>query len=70
MSTRHDNDVTLPHADADRVSRLLSELATQEHAHARQTRSAPVRHQCKTTADEANRLARYIVERLYTWGAQ
>ncbi len=67
MSTRHDNTVTLSHADADRVSRLLADLATQEHAHAAKTRSAPVRHQCKTTADEANRLARLIIERLYTW---
>lgn len=69
MSTRHNNDVTLSHADADSVSRLLADLAAQEHDHARKTRSAPVRHQCKVTADEANRLARSIVERLYTWSA-
>ncbi len=69
MATRHDNDVTLSHADADRVSRLLADLATREHDHARRTRSAPIRTACKATADDANRLARSIVDRLYTWSS-
>lgn len=67
MATRHSNDVTLSHADADRVSRLLAHLASQQYDHVRQTRSAPVRAACKATADEANHLAQFIVERLYTW---
>ena len=68
--TRHDNDVTLSHGDADTASRLLSDYASKMAALAHNTRSEAVRYQANKTADDARRLANDIVARLFTWSDQ
>ena len=69
MAVRIDNDVTLTHAEADAISRLLQDYATAQRAQAKRTSSAVVRTACNTTAEQASALARALIERLWTWMA-
>ena len=69
MATRLDNAVTLTHEQADRISRILSDHASQQFAHANRTRSAVVRETCNRWGNEARELADLLVQSLYTWEA-
>ena len=67
MNVRTDNDVTLSHADAERVALLLRDLASAQHDHARRTRSPAVALSCRMTAELASRLAGEITGKLWSW---
>ena len=67
MNTRTDNDVTLSHADAERVAMLLEDMASAQNDHARRTRSPAVAESCRQTAELARRLAKDITGKLWTW---
>ncbi len=69
MSTRTSNDVTLPHDTANTASRLLASYASDLEAHAKRTRSEPVRWGCRNDAEKCRRIADLIVKNLYTWTA-
>jgi len=67
MVTRLDNAVTLTHEQADRISHILSDYASQQFAHAQRTRSAVVRDTCDRGGNEARELADMMVTAMYTW---
>ena len=67
VNRRIDLDVTLRHADAETVAKLLGEYASGQERHAKHTRSAPVRGICLRDAAEARRLATLITSNLWEW---
>lgn len=69
MSRRIDNDVTIDHASADEIARLLNEYASHQGIVARRSRSAAVRAACLQGGERAVQLSAMIVNRLYTWEA-
>ena len=67
VNVRTDNAVTLTHADAQAVIRLIQEHGRGQWDHYRKTKSAVVQSACHRDAAECNRLADIMTRALWTW---
>lgn len=67
MATRADNDVTLTHDDAERVTRHLRSYIDKQRNYANTTKNAALRQYARVQADDAERLVVEITKNLWTW---
>lgn len=67
MARRENRDVTIPHATADAIARMLTDYATAQFEHARKTRSETVRYQCIKDGECARLAAEAVTEQLFEW---
>jgi hypothetical protein len=67
MATRINNSITLEHEDALTIAKLLAEYARDQFAHAKRTKSAPVRDICRCDGVIAQTFADTITKGLWTW---